>query len=436
MARFIITLLIAFATHFAATSQINFEGCRLAPQKVDADASTGLDGIYVLHDLDGATLKFSLPQGATAVQWSKFGYMGAAYAEPIDPTLINTAGGVSTLSLIEGDTGYAINYGADTYYIWVVDYSKYPFKIESLNAAAEQDCGSVTLDFDGEAKRITYYSINARALELDRKITLTYNTLVADNESATFVEEEREQSMSSIQGSIHVSDALCNTRYTLSGDRFLKAWGLEESFTTPTVYAEGIEVVTKAEQQSRENDNEIKVEAQLGGSAPVTIDFKGAVSDAAVYHEWQMSRDLDFYDIVYRNSNLEFSYTFTEMGTTYVRLLAANNSGSCEMASDPYAVYVGESVLRCPNAFSPGASEGVNDEWKVSYKSIVSFECYIFDRWGTKLFEFHDPSQGWDGKYKGKLVAAGAYYYVIKARGADGKDYNLSGDINILKSNR
>ena len=95
---------------------------------------------------------------------------------------------------------------------------------------------------------------------------------------------------------------------------------------------------------------------------------------------------------------------------------------------------VGESNLLCPNAFSPQASPGVNDEWKVSYKSIISFECHIFNRWGTELFSFTDPSVGWDGKYKGKYVPAGTYYYVIKARGSDGRDYKLSGDINIINS--
>jgi len=82
--------------------------------------------------------------------------------------------------------------------------------------------------------------------------------------------------------------------------------------------------------------------------------------------------------------------------------------------------------------FSPGATEGVNDEWKVSYKSIISFECHIFNRWGIKVAEFNDPSQGWDGRHGGKVVPAGVYYYVIKARGADGKNYDLKGDINII----
>lgn len=52
------------------------------------------------------------------------------------------------------------------------------------------------------------------------------------------------------------------------------------------------------------------------------------------------------------------------------------------------------------------------------------------------MAEFHDPSQGWDGKQGGKLVPAGVYYYVIKAKGSDGKQYNLSGDINIVRSKR
>ena len=57
----------------------------------------------------------------------------------------------------------------------------------------------------------------------------------------------------------------------------------------------------------------------------------------------------------------------------------------------------------------------------------------IFNRWGNKIIELNDASQGWDGTYRGKLVPAGVYYYVIKARGSDGKVYNIDGDINIIR---
>ena len=116
-----------------------------------------------------------------------------------------------------------------------------------------------------------------------------------------------------------------------------------------------------------------------------------------------------------------------------MRFQASNAAGTCDYFSETYEIHIGESQLVCPNAFSPNASEGVNDEWKVSYKSIVEFECHIFNRWGTKIISLTDPSQGWDGKYNGKYVPAGVYYYVIKARGSDGHKYDLSGDINILK---
>jgi gliding motility-associated-like protein len=70
----------------------------------------------------------------------------------------------------------------------------------------------------------------------------------------------------------------------------------------------------------------------------------------------------------------------------------------------------------------------------VSYASLISFECHIFNRWGTEMCSFTDPSQGWDGKYRGKFVPTGTYFYVIKAVGSDGVKYNKSGDINILRT--
>ena len=145
--------------------------------------------------------------------------------------------------------------------------------------------------------------------------------------------------------------------------------------------------------------------------------------------------DIEFENISMRFNELETTHTFLDYGTYYVRFMASNDAGTCDYYGATYEISVGESRLECPNAFSPGATEGVNDEWKVSYKSITSFECHIFNRWGIKVAEFSDPSQGWDGRHNGKLVPAGVYYYVIKARGADGRDYDLKGDINIINYN-
>ena len=62
-----------------------------------------------------------------------------------------------------------------------------------------------------------------------------------------------------------------------------------------------------------------------------------------------------------------------------------------------------------------------------------SFKCWIFNKWGVQMFYFDSPDQGWDGKYRGKYVDPGVYYYVIEAKGANNKKMKLKGHINILR---
>ena len=127
----------------------------------------------------------------------------------------------------------------------------------------------------------------------------------------------------------------------------------------------------------------------------------------------------------------DLSYTFNDEGTYYVNFFGSNEDGSCEVEGDQYSIGIGASDLRIPNAFSPNG-DGVNDEWKVGYISLVEFKCWIFDKNGHQLHYFDNPASGWDGKYNGKIVSPGVYYYVIEAKGADGKKYKKGGDINII----
>jgi gliding motility-associated-like protein len=64
----------------------------------------------------------------------------------------------------------------------------------------------------------------------------------------------------------------------------------------------------------------------------------------------------------------------------------------------------------------------------------VEFRAYIFNRWGQKLYEWTDVSKGWDGTYKGSPVKEGVYFVLVKARGADGREYNIKKDVNLLRN--
>ncbi|MCM1518261.1 MAG: gliding motility-associated C-terminal domain-containing protein [Pseudoflavonifractor sp.] len=416
----------------ALCAQLDFSGSTREVITVTPEKSTGLDDIYVVYNISGVSASYRA--STSDVKWYRFSSLGGGYAEEITGIVRN--GNTFTLPSVEGDMGYIIEDGTTRRYFWVVDYAAHPLMIQEISVSPESDCSMTAIDTSGSGDRIVYYTINGRQMELDRQLTLSYRTLVWDADAGNYNQADTSDDFPYLQPTLHVTAPLCDTEFTLDGDRFLRRWGEPMSVTSPSYQTIAVAAETTATQTARENDNEQKEEgATLGGSAPSDIEFQAVTTDAVVFNEWQLSRDPEFENITIRINDPVTSYTFREQGTTYVRFIASNAAGSCDYVSPTYEVTIGESRLECPNAFSPGASEGVNDIWKVSYKSIVSFECHIFNRWGIKMISFTNPADGWDGKYNGKLVPSGVYYYVIKATGADGKEYNLKGDINIINYN-
>ena len=266
-------------------------------------------------------------------------------------------------------------------------------------------------------------------------MTLSYNTLEWNDTTQWREQKLIEENIASFKNTIVVPAPYCNTTFHLTRDRFLSFWHEGEDVSSDTYVTAAVDVHAQAVQDERDYDNEKKEQGgtSLGGSAPVHIVFTAYCTDAVVHKEWQMSRDSEFSDIELRLNQEEVDETFDEAGVTYWRFIGSNADGSCEALSDVYTVSIGVSELECPNVFSPGSTEGVNDVWKVSYKSIVDFDCWIFNRWGQQIIHLTHPSQGWDGTYHGKLVSSGVYYYVIRARGSDDRQYKLSGDINIIR---
>lgn len=72
--------------------------------------------------------------------------------------------------------------------------------------------------------------------------------------------------------------------------------------------------------------------------------------------------------------------------------------------------------LIVPDAFTPNG-DGVNDELCLFGWSdcVATFQIFIYDRWGEKVFESVDPKFCWDGVYKGKLLDPAVFVYYIKA---------------------
>lgn len=441
-----IFLSFLFVSNNADGSSLNFNGYELAPIKVSAPANTGLNDIYVLWSTTGVSVNYTSDGGK--VEWSRYSNLGGGYAEEIQG--VSFDGNSSTLSRLEGDMGYIIKEGDKNLIFWVIDYGNKQFDVRELTISPDQNCGETVLDFIGNAGTLTYYTVTGRQEILSREITLNYYNLDWDSNGNSFIQEEVTKTLSSITNNIIITPPVyCSTSFFMVGDRFLRQWGKSKEYESNVFYPMAVNVMTEARQEGDYNNNNPEDDEGempssniiggnndgLGGSAPCTINFTSYATDAVVHNEWQFADDSEFEYITHRITEADLTYTFTEEGTTYVRFVGSNSDGSCEAYGDTYAINIGSSELLIPNAFSPDG-DGINDEWKVAYRSLIEFKCWIYDRHGHEIYHFDDPSNGWDGKKNGKYVKPGVYFYVIQAKGADGKKYKKSGDINILKTSR
>lgn len=423
---------VALSFLSAHASKVTVDNASRQALSITPDKQSGLNFLYVVSDLNKLNISYLPDNSSAAITVSRYSTLGGGYAEEVATTRLSD--GTVVVASPEGDMGYIIDEGTKRTTLWIVDYSRHRLDLRALTPAAVQECGTTALTADGDGGEIAYYAVNGRKMALSRELKLSYSTLVWNADDKQYLQQSATETLEYLRPTIRVTAPLCNTQFTLSGDRFLSAWGLTESVSSDDIRAKAVEAQTWAVQTQHDATNEVPATTQgtLGGSAPCDVDFSAAVTDAAIFTEWQFSRSPEFEEITLRISEPTFHYQFTEEGVTYVRFYCANADASCDFTSQVYDVAIGASLLKCPNAFSPHNQDGVNDEWKVSYSSIVSFKCSIFNRFGQEITSFNDPAAGWDGKYKGKFVPAGVYYYVITAKGADGKKYNLSGDINIV----
>ena len=177
--------------------------------------------------------------------------------------------------------------------------------------------------------------------------------------------------------------------------------------------------------------------------APLTVTFRAnptGMGENNVSYEWhfQLTKATEQHAAgeLFVRYEEDTQYTFNESGTYNIELrtYVSNTTGGDWLDPQTITVTIAESKLEFPNAFSPNG-DGINDVYraKKDYKSIVSFRAIILNRWGQKLYEWDDPAGGWDGTYKGNDVKQGVYFVFVQAKGADGKDYKIRKDVNLLR---
>jgi gliding motility-associated-like protein len=91
------------------------------------------------------------------------------------------------------------------------------------------------------------------------------------------------------------------------------------------------------------------------------------------------------------------------------------------------------SKIFMPNAFAP---EGKNNTFRpvMVFAENSQFEMYIYDRWGSRIFETTLADLGWNGRGKdGKVLQQGVYTYIVRITQLDGTVLEQRGTVTLIR---
>ncbi|MDH6319128.1 gliding motility-associated-like protein [Parabacteroides sp. PF5-5] len=413
-----------------AHAQYTVTGGSGTPLLAQDDTSNHLK-VYLVYGMNNLEIRYT--SASSSHQWYRYKNR-ALDKEPVPSTQEGTT---SFIRDIEEGYGYFVQekeaVGSNNF-VWIIDYSRYAFDVQNLQIVPDDDpCFEIRLQGTATMPKLTYRIPGGTELELERTFEIIYNTLKWDEENKSFRTETITQSVKKTPFYRSLEPPLCDTDIQLKGDLFSRHFNVEKTIYTDPYQAQAIEVHLDSMVYSVDGQNRVSGSDE-GLSAPVEIQFNihANTPTASRYRLMIYNQESPTNVLIDMNSDL-VTYTFREAGKYTVYCEVNNQLGGC-IKTDSLTIDVGDSFLEIPNVFSPGTSPGVNDEFRVAYKSIVSFKAWIFNRWGVELFYWTDPNKGWDGKKGGKYVAPGVYFYVIEAKGSDGKSYKRKGSINILRA--
>ena len=358
----------------------------------------------------------------------------------------------------EHGEGYMVKVGAERSVFWVFDYEQLRPAITQVDA--ELSCSNTVLSLVGDIPAMTYSRLNGRSMAYERRCRVEYMDAMWNEGSEMWVDSVAECELEFVN-ELTVGASPVVTDFAIHD---LLAEQLDialDTLRTPqyqpiALKAHPITITTtrgKKGETSNEVNRPYEPDDVLNMSAPLEVLFKSNGLNAA-YYQWRLYKGSE---LMLTRSDAEHRYTFMEKGN-YRAVVVVSNS-DCELDSVEFTISVSESMLLIPNVFTPNG-DGANDEFRVAYRSLKEFHCWVYNRWGHLVYEWTDPAKGWDGTIGGKPAAEGAYFYVIRALGTDADEnakymlkpiytkkvkkqdealigvYQRSGSINLLRGGK
>ena len=394
------------------------------------DQHYNLDALILLNGIDGSTtINYT---GSESIEW-RYTIGGESFNSTQNEIIPET------------DMLYTVYVnGSAKYHIYTIDYTQYLAQLNALEVVeGENLCQQISLNVDATIPEIKYLDRTNTTQTLDRQFTLAYdNAAWQDSAWVDITSDTTISQLSTLNSQFSIPAPYKSTTFKLYGDQ----WAEQLQIASDTLMTDYTAVAVKCYprgtvvEREYKNEKDRSSDTDIKGSGPLVVEFESRANPLdIIYFEWFVS-NVETPDNYQRYNDVDLRYTFEKTGEYKVKLIATSNT--CEYV-DSLNVKVLESYIEAPNAFSPNG-DGINDEWRVAYKSIERYQCIVQNRWGRTVFKSTDPGKGWDGTIGGRPAAEGTYYYVIVAYGTDkfpethrksGQQtkYKLSGDINLFR---
>lgn len=157
------------------------------------------------------------------------------------------------------------------------------------------------------------------------------------------------------------------------------------------------------------------------GIAPLEVFFTNASEGGNFF--WNFG---DGSSYTSENLNDWPTHTFQTDGS-FETILSSTLNGTTCFDTLVTNVFLESQIIKIPNVITANGRDG-NETFRIVSENIKTLEILIFNRWGNEVGKIINTSGGWAPEDNG----AGTYFYVLKATGFDGKQYEREGSFTVI----
>ena len=380
----------------------------------------GTDHIYIFKDVNDASFETWGGEGAVWTEL-KTGEIKTNY---------------TMYQSVQDGYCYSVEVNGQVETFVFIDYSKH--RLANITPKVNMGCSNTVISLDG-LKEIQYDDSLNGTQTLNYLLSITYdNQQWAETDWQTVTKTD---TLSERYPSIITLDSiLCDTKFVIRENMCSETlFGAADSLVTDVKEAVAVahhqQYFITMRGKKLENEKEGPYEDQtIIHSAPLEVLFESHPSAKADVYQWTIRRGSD---VITTRTEKDIRYIFDEASesgpVTYMVDLKMTNSKHPDCVTTAQdTIILHSSMIMVPNVFTPNG-DGKNDEFRVVFRSICDFHCWIYNRWQHLVYSWDDPTKGWDGTYNGRKEPDSAYFYIIEAKGCDGQDFKLKGSVNLLR---